>query len=166
MIVTKDTRYADFEQANKYVSDKSAKELKAAAERVFVGMYDLTLAQFLACAAGEFVGVLGDLSDPTVLQVYWSRRFEDFVKEFAETLKGLQIPLTAEQQRAATGLPKSSFAESMLVFVRGYFGLRSFREAEKITIGEIVIAKRDAYTTAMFDRKLQRIQLEKMKRKK
>lgn len=165
MIVTKKTKYAKMAPFEKCLTMEAVAGLKREAERAYVSMYELTFVQFLKACNGDFVTILGDMRKPTVLQVYWRKRFEDFKKEFGEMLKNTNVPPTADQQRASEGLPKPTFAENILVFVRQYFGLHSFQEAEQITLGNILIARRDAYNTAMFDRKLERIQIEKMNRK-
>lgn len=166
MKVNETTRYADFAGVEKYLKPKAVEELKKAAERAYGQMYELTFARFLDCTNGDFGGVLGNLDDPTVLQIYWCKRFNDFAKEFAETLKNMQVPLTADEQQAGAGLPKQTFAEGMLVFIRGYFNLPSFKAAEQITMGEIVIAKRDTYINSLYTRKLHNIQLKKAKQRK
>lgn len=165
MTVNEKTKYAEFEPTEKYLTNDAVADLKQAAERVYVNMYALTFGQFLRISDGDFSDVLGDMSEPTVLQVYWAKRFKDFQKEFGETLKSTQVKPTPEQQRAADGLPTQTFAESMLTFGRSYFGLHSFREAENLTLGDLIIARRDAYINALYDRRLQRIQMEKYKTK-
>lgn len=166
MIVTNATKYADFQHTEKYLKNAAVDDLKKAAERAYVGMYELTFGQFLRISDGDFSVVLGDMSEPTVLQVYWAKRFADFQKEFGDALKSTQVQPTPEQTRASNGLPKQTFAESMLTFGRAYFGLHSFREAENLTLGDLIIARRDAYISAMYERRLQRIQMEKYKNKK
>lgn len=161
MIVTKETKYSDFENLEKYLKDEAVASLKKAAEWAYMGVYELTFGQFLRACDGDFSGILGDLSEPTVLQVYWIKRFEDFKVEFGETLKAYQVPLTAKQKMAADGLPKQTFAESMLIFARSYFGLHSFSDAEGVTIGDLLIAKKDVYISTLFERKYQKLQMSK-----
>ena len=102
---------------------------------------------------------------PTVLQVYWKRRFEDFVNEFAEALKKLTIPQSPEEAQAAQGLIKVGWDESILVFAQQWFGLHSYKEAEQLTIGEILIAKRAQYNREKFQRQMSQIQMSKFKKK-
>lgn len=52
----------------------------------------------------------------------------------------------------------------MLIFTRKYFGLQNFGDAEKITLLEYYLAKKDTYSDAIFQRSLQKIQLNKMKK--
>ena len=164
MRITERTLYATIAPAEKYFSDSDIKALKRAAEDKFGAMLDLPFATFFACANGDFSS-LGDLSNPTVLQIYWCKRFADFLKEFAEMLKSYNLPQTADERKAAEGLLQPSWGESILVFLQSFFGLKSFKEAEQITVGEILIAKRAQYNRDKFQRNLSNIQMTKFKRK-
>lgn len=166
MQITDRTIYREFEAVERFVSDNSAKLLTEKAEDKFGRMYDLEFRQFWACSTGDFSGVLGDMSEPTVLQVYWAKRFGKFVEEFTDVLKRLTIAQTPEEKQASNGLLHVNWDEAILVFVREYFGLHSFREAERITMGEILIAKRAAYNSDKFRRRLSDIQTAKLHRKK
>ena len=165
MLITSKTKYSEIADAEKYITPQSAEELKRAAEDYFIGMYDLTFADFHACSNGDFSGVLGDMTDPTVLQVFWCKRFADFVQEFSEALKQTETLPTAEEKRAEKGLLKTDWAEGLLVFLQDYFGLRSFKEAERITTGEILIAKRARYNEGTFRRNLAKIYMQKIPKK-
>lgn len=161
MRVTSETKYADFQPVERFVTDEQAAKIAQAAEQYYCTPYDLTFAEFHACSRGDFSNVLGHTEEPTVLQVYWCKAFAKFCKDFAEQLQKLQLPPTPEQERAQSGLLQVDFHEGCLLFIRQYFGLQSFREAEKITIGELYIAKRDAYNTEKFRRNYNKIIMQK-----
>ena len=166
MRITNRTPYdKEFEQVEKYLTKQSEDMLKAEAERFYGSMYDLQFARFFECMNGDFSGVFGDLRKPTVLQVYWCRRFADFAEQFAETLKQLQIKPTAEEQRASQGLLQVSWSEGLLVFMQQFFGLKGYKQAERITIGELLIAKRAAFNQAKYDRALAQLQAQKYRKK-
>lgn len=165
MRVTERTKYRHFEQYEDVLSEKTKADLTAAAEKVFTPMNDLPFVHFFECANGDFASVLGDTSDATVLQVYWARRFEKFVEEFAQAMKRLTLKQTTEEMQASEGLVEIGWAEGVLVFVQKYFGLKSFREAEQITIGEIIIARRAQYNQDKFQRQMAAIQAKKLQRK-
>lgn len=165
MLITPETKYSEIADAEKYLTSQSVEALKRAADKVYTSMYDLTFADFHACANGDFSDILGNMTDPTVLQVYWCKRFADFVKEFANMWQEMQIQQTPEEKRAAKGLLKTDWAENVLVFLKDYFGLRSFKEAEKITVGEILIAKRARFNEETYRRNLARIQTQKITKK-
>lgn len=165
MQITEATKYAEFEPVEKYVTKKTEQGLFESAEEKFGKMYDLEFGTFWQCSNDNFEEVLGDMSEPTVLQVYWKKRFEKFVEEFAATLKAMTLTQTAEEIQAAEGLLKISWDEAILVFVRDYFGLHSFKDAERITMGEVLIAKRATYNREKFQRKLAKIQTAKLHKK-
>lgn len=165
MRITNETKYSELLPVEKFLTDKAAEELKQAAERLFGNMYDLTFEQFYECANGNFSEVIGSLQSPTVLQVYWIKRFGEFIEEFAKQLKKLEPKQTDEELKASQGLLKVSWSEGLLVFIQSYFGTRSFKEAEQITIGELLIAKRAQYNQDLYRRKLNALQIAKMKRK-
>ena len=163
MRVTKKTKYATFQSVEKYIQADGVAELKKAAEHALGSMYDLTFSTFCDCLSGDF-SHLGKMDDPTVLQVYWCKRFEDFATEFSEALKKLAVPQTADERQASEGLLQVTFAEATLCFLQQWFELHSYREAEQITLGEILIAKRAAYNDALYRRKLANIQLKRVNR--
>lgn len=166
MRITDKTKYATLQPVERYLEPAAVADLKAAAERLYGSMYDLTFETFYACTNEDFSGVLGDLKNPTVLQVYWCKRFAEFTAEFAKALKAMTLPQTADEKAACAGLIKTDWAEGMLVFMQQYFGLRSFKEAEQITIGELLIAKRARYNQDKYQRELANIQRQKMRAKK
>lgn len=179
MKVTHKTRYTAFVGVEKYLQRDAESALYESAQKRFGRYEDMTFAEFLRAADGEFDSLLDEQigrrwvwrrkdwkADPSVLQVYWIKGFGEFAKSFAQTLDNLQVPQTAEEKTAGDGLPKMTFAEGMLVFIRSYFGLPSFEQAEKIKIAEIMIAKHDAYCNAMFQKKLNAIHLKNARAKK
>lgn len=165
MIVTRDTKYAEFEDREKFMSDESISILKKAAEVEFVPMYGMTFVQFLQ-ACEDTTTIIGKKDNPTVLQVYWEKRFEEFKKEFEEKIKSTNVLPTKDEAMAAKDLPAQTFAEGILVFCLHYFGLHNFREAEQLTLGDIIIARKDAYNSAMFQRRLNAIQMANINRPK
>lgn len=164
MTITSATKYdAAFQHAEPYLSDESIKELKQAAWHTYGDAYGLAFVDFLRVCEGDFSPVWGKRPANTVLQVYWAKRFADFQQEFKQALENTEVKPTIEQKRAAEGLPQQTFAESMLVFGRAYFGLHSFHDAERLTLGDLIIARKDAYATAMYRRKEAAIEREKFR---
>ena len=164
MRITERTLYATIAPIEKYLSTETVKEIERAAENKYGAMYDLEFATFWACSGGDF-SHLGDMKNPTVLQKYWVDRFGKFVDEFSKALKGLSLNPTDEERKASEGLLEVTWGESILVFLQQWFGLKSYKEAEKITIGELLIAKRAQYNQDLFRRKLSKIQMSKFHKK-
>lgn len=168
MIVTASTKYKDFAEVEQYISDDEKAKLKAAAEKQFRNCYALTIDEFFGVTSGDY-SLLGDTTDPTVLQVYWLRRFAEFCEEFTKACERLQLEPTPEQVQAQAGCVDMSPQESMLVFMRDYFGLPSFYAAGERTIGEYLTARKDKYNAAKVQRNyenMQRRKLQKYKAKK
>ena len=164
MRITDKTKYKSIASMEKYFSKRTINDLKQAAENKYGGMYDLPFATFYACSNGDFSN-LGNTDNPTVLQVYWCKRFHQFEKEFAEHMKKATLMQNNDELRAAEGALKISWGEAVLVFVQQFFGLGSFKDAEKITTGEILIAKRAQYNRDLFQRNMAKIQVNKFKKK-
>ena len=165
MRVTERTKYSEIEPYEELLTEATKQALTSAAEAVYIPMNDLPFVRFFECANGDFEGVLGKVEDPTVLQVYWAKRFEEFMKEFAKAMKDLTLPQTTDEIQAARGLVETGWAENVLVFVQKYFGLKSFREAEQMTIGEIVIARRAQYNQDKYQRQMAALQAKKLQKK-
>lgn len=170
MRVTKSTKYAgEFADLEPYISERTKQQLTAAAEKTYGGMYDLEIGTLWKCMNDDFsfIGIMTEkeYAKRTVYQHYWIKRFNTFCDEFANILKRLTLKQTADEQRASSGLIEVNWCEGLLVFAQSYFGLKSFREAEKVTLGDIVIAKRATYNRELFNRKLAEIQTQKYKKK-
>ena len=164
MRITERTKYAKIAHIEKYFTARTIDGLKSAAEAKYGAMYDLPFATFWACQNGDF-DHLGDLTNPTVLQIYWCKRFAEFQEDFAKQLQACTLPPSADETAANNGLLPVNFAEAMLVFMQSFFGLHSFKEAEQITLGELLIAKRAQYNRDKFQRNLAAIQRKKFGKK-
>ena len=147
-----------------FVTDESRKELlKKVAE--IRNPYTLTLAEFFACAQGDFSCVVKDAENPTTGEVLWLEMFQSFVDDFSKILERLVIQQTPEQKQASANCLPVEWQEGMLVFVRAYFGLKSFGEAENVTIGDYLLAKKDEYNSTIFQRNMAKIQTQKIHKK-
>lgn len=153
MQITKDTKYAQFVDAERFITEATKQELKEAAQKAFGEYWALTVAQFVAIAGGD-VSMLGDVESPTVLQVYWLLGFKDFVQDFSRIMQGLQVPKDAQEMTAEEVTKKTTMAESMVVFLRSYFGLQSFEDAERKTLTDYVVARRDIYNQVAYNKRL------------
>ena len=163
MRITERTLYSAVEPIEKYFSQDTVAAIEQTAEKKYGAMYDLPFADFFACANGDF-SRLGKMVNPTVLQVYWIKRFRRFVGEFEKAVKAATLKNTADEKRAGDGLLDVSWGEGILIFLQKWFGLKSYKEAEQITMGEILIAKRAQYNQDLFGRNLMKIQTAKMKK--
>lgn len=123
------------------------------------------------------IGELGNISNgilPYEVGEDWSvydyfslsNSLETFVKSFVGMLNEYQVRETAEERQAAAGLPKFNENEGLLVFARRYFGLKSFTDAENVTLGDVYLAKKDEYIQSQFERNYNEIMTNKFKVKK
>lgn len=164
MKITSKTKYADFREYEPFITDESKAELKRQAEQAFKPCHLLTLDEFWAISTKDYT-LLGSLEEPTVLQVYWLLRFADYCEELRKICERLTIEQTGDEVQAEQGCVTLSPQESMLVFVRSYFGLRSFREAGQVTMNEYILARKDKYNHARQQRNWENMQRNRMKRK-
>lgn len=166
MQITEKTPYSRLQPIERYLTPESVEQIKQAAERHFGLCGAITLADFFACADGDFARVIGG-GEPTVLQVYWIKRFcEDFLPAFTAACESLKSPQTAKELRAMQGLKRLTMQEGMLVFVQAFFGLPSFEAAEKITLGEYILARKVKYNNDIARFNYDKISREELRRKR
>lgn len=156
--------YSKYVDILPFVTDASRKELMEQAAKIR-DPYTLTLAEFFACADGDFECVIKDVANLSTGEALWLDVFKAFMTDFGKILEKLVIPQTPEQKQASANCLPVEWQEGMLVFVRSYFGLKSFTEAENITIGDYLLAKKDEYNTAIFQRNMAKIQTQKIHNK-
>lgn len=164
MQITEHTLYADFRAFEAALTSESVREIKAAAERKYGSPYELTIDEFFGVMSGDF-SLLGDATKPTVLQEYWAKRFVEFCDEFAKTCERLTIK-DADDERMSAGCVPMTAQERMLTFTREYFGLPSFFEAGKRTIGEYLTARKDRYNAARMQKNFAEDQKRKLKQQR
>ena len=80
---------------------------------------------------GEAIGILATFA---------VRRW---VEQVMEILKKLVPPIKSNDVSSLT--IEMSFAESMLVFCRDYFGIQSFDVASKVAMSDYILARKDFY---------------------
>lgn len=139
------------------------------AESVFGSPWSLALKDFFALSDGDLTYIDLDKEDTataTIRQYMWMCSFRECVEQVTNVLQSLQVPQTPEAQRASQKCLKMGFKESTLVFVRRYFGLHNFTEAENISVSDFIVAKKDEYNSALFNYAMREIQKQKLRLKK
>ena len=142
MRISEDTRLADVCALLPYLRDGEEGRLCKAAEarKVPAGWWSVTIGEFVKMSSGDFspYGVTLD-DNAKVLDYYFIKAFAGFVEEFTRVAGNLTpkggIPLAYPM----------TMAEGLLVFARRYFGCRSFLDAERLTLGDWLMAKKDDY---------------------
>lgn len=164
MQVTSKTKYSEFMQYEYAVTPESVRVLMEQAEQYFVRCNELTIEQFFGIVDGNYE-ILGDVSDPTVLQAFWIKRFAEYCEQFGKACERMTLKSQEDETKLQSGCVQLSPLESMLIFTRAYFGLRSFDEAAQRTLGEYLTARKDRYNAACVQRNYENIQRQKLKKK-
>lgn len=154
MKVTRDTDYKDYEPYEPYVSDDDRQHIKDAAVADMLGdngFYAMKVGTLLDGMAGVFDGLWKD-GGRTVFDVYRCAAFVDWLKEFVGAVEMFSVKPTAAEKAASAGCVPMTFPESVMVFCRSYFGLRSFDEAMELTVGDYLLAKKDDYNKTTVER--------------
>lgn len=164
MQVSNKTPYAELQPYEELLAPESVQELKEAAEAQYRNCYTLTIDEFFGIINGDY-SILGDMKMPSVLQVYWLKRFTDFCEEFARACNALSIK-DPTQEYLHNGCAEMQPQEAMLIFTREYFGLPSFFEAGKRTLGEYLTARKDKFNEAVMHRNSEAEQKRRLKQHK
>lgn len=156
--------FEDFDalHRNGYITDDDAERAKQIVGKDF--KYDfwlLTLAD-LGCLMSGILppAILKLFNKKSISTAEFLRRnnaFEYFIEEFLSILDKLNIKETSKERQASVGLPIFQKNEGMLVFTRNYFGLKSFSEAENVTLADFYLAKKDTFARQTFERNMQTI---------
>ena len=162
MIVTRETLYSEFKPFERCITDETLDQLEKGAQEVFGQYTTLTIDEFFGLMDGDY-SILGDTSHPSVLQIYWAKGFQSFCANFAKICERLQVPEDPNRTKLLEhGCVQLEANESVLVFVRDYFGLPSFFEAGKRTIGEYLLARKASFNAAMMRKNYEAEQRKKL----
>ena len=94
------------------------------------------------------------------------KAFEAFMIDFSTSLNKFTMKPTADEETASAACPPYMANEGLLVFVRQFFGLKNFTEAEKITLADVYLAKKSSYIAALYERRLNEAKDRKFKAKR
>lgn len=160
--ITEKTKYKDFVETEPFIDQETKESIIKASQNKYGDYYDLEIGDFLDFIDPntERYKVL-DNPDISVFQVYWFIGFREFIDSFMKLIKNFTIKETPEELAASKNCYPTEFAESMLIFSRSYFGLHSFKEATHITLGDFILAKKDAYNSAVFQKTYSNIIMKK-----
>lgn len=166
MRITEKTPYSKIEPLERYLPNESIKEIKAAAVRFYKRGYDLTVDEYFGLIGGDY-SLLGDLREPTILQVYWLKYFaEDFLPTFSRDCEAYKSPLNSKQREAQSGTYDMTMQECIVVFLQSYFHLPSFAAAGTLTLGEYITARKNRYNCDIVQQNYDRISRREMKKRK
>ena len=147
------TLYSEVKHIERYFTAEDKENVLKGAKMRYGDYYELTIEEFFALLDKNFAKIeLNEKAEITLFQFYWMQYFSAFVDEFTKILKKFEIAPTAKELQYMQGTMPMTFSESLLIFAQNFFGLKSFKEAEKITLGEIIIAKKADYNKSVFQR--------------
>jgi len=95
-----------------------------------------------------------DQENITVFDYFKIKNANDFVIDFTNDLKNYELSKTIEESNANSNLPDFTLIEVMLCFTQSYFNLQNFGEAEKITLLEYLLARKNDYTQKLYEKNL------------
>lgn len=165
MKITDKTLFAEIDGLLNCISEDKFRELKQKAPLFVVpqSFYGLTIAQFNAGCKGDVTSFIPRYGTRkmTAFDYFTRLAFIEFVDTFIKQTEQYKVPQDSKEQQAMAACVNVSGLEAMLVFARSYFQLASFEQAERITLGEFLIARRDAYNTAIYQRKYMQLNSKK-----
>lgn len=150
------------------MDEESLKKLRDDAQSVYGSPWGLALKDFFALAKRDlsFFGLTKDTAlKMTVRQYVWLKWFDEVCEQVVNILHRLTAPQSETARKASEQLLKVGFDESTLVFVRKYFGLKNFTEAESITLADFILARKDHYNDCVFKYYFNDIQRQQFKKR-
>lgn len=160
MLITEKTKISEIAPFIPYFEQSSIEELKRAAEGKYGSPWALTLGEFFTISEGDYSCIGVDFAHPdqiTAIQYYWMKSFKDMANSLKAAIDRLTVPQTPNAKIASAGCRKMSFQESVKVFCREYFGLSSFKAVDDLTLDDFLLARKDSYNRAMFDKTMAEI---------
>lgn len=163
MEITETTLYTEFAPYEAYVSKEDMAKIDKAALDMYGNFTDMTIEKFAELTQLTPEKAMKEYD--TVFKVRWLIQFKDFVEQFSKTISNFSLKPTPMEASASSVCFEVTMLESMLVFSRDYFGLKSFSEAAKTTLGDYLIARKADYNNKAFERRFSELQMQKVKQK-
>lgn len=163
MEITETTLYTEFAPYEDYISDEDKQKIREAAVQKYGQYAEMTIEKFAELTQLTPERAMAEYN--TVFKVYWLLGFKDFVEQFSKTISNFSLKPTPMEASASSVCFEVTMLESMLVFSRDYFGLKSFSEAAKTTLGDYLIARKADYNSKAFERRFSELQMQKIKQK-
>ena len=154
MKITDKTLYADLLCIEKYIPDAEREKLIQASQQRYKEYYNLTISEFFALLDKDYtlIDYFGNSEQLTALQYFFMQGFTAFVAELQTIFEKLTLKPSFDEQRNMQGVLPMTFSESIIVFVQDFFGLKSYSDAEKITLADVVLAKKVHYNRSIYQR--------------
>lgn len=148
------TRYDEnFQALEEYFTESQKDAITKAALKDKYGSPDfmgMTIEDFFKCIAGNFAPLVSKRGN-LVFDAYRVKYFVIWLEDFFAVIERVTLPTTAKQKALSNGCVDIEFETSVYTFLRNYFGLKSFKEVDSLTIADYIIAKTDAYNKQVVD---------------
>lgn len=157
MRIDANTKYDDFCMWEPFLVEGQAEAIEKAAVRNRFGadgFWAMTLGDLFETLSGNTKRLTWGVSPDSVFAVYLAKAFSAFIEDFIAKLKALTLPPTPEAMRASQGCLNCTFDESVYVFCREYFNLKTFGDVERLKVADLIMAKKDTYNKGIVDRNM------------
>jgi hypothetical protein len=171
MLITKKTKLSE---CSIFLTEEILNVISEKVPDEYLSRYD----SILKGSIGDFIRLM--TGDQDFFKQYFFNENKDVtVYEYAAKLKhlkqeidkiinylnSLSVKQAPEEIQAAKGVAFPKFAESMLVYSQQKFFLRSFKEAEEISLSEFILHKKTDLANQNYERNLRMINDRKQKQK-
>ena len=161
MRITENTKYYEVAGLLQYLTPIDEIRLVFASENYYLGE-----SGWWGMRIGDFIKLLqGDLSifgvdkdnamDVPAFAHFIMKGFAIFMQDFCQTCKALDVPMTANEQRAQSKCLQMGVDEGILVFCRNYFSLPNFDAVADLPLSDYLLARKDSYNKTMFEKSYQ-----------
>jgi hypothetical protein len=144
------------------IIEQSRKQVTSILDGSIFSFFEMTVAEFLQLQENKMPQKIDAIlknpktSFKTYLQIL--NTFEKGTKAFENVLEKTTIEQSMDDRIASNGLLELTPEESMLNFVKDFFNLHNFEEAQKITIYEYIIAKKIHFNSMKFQKNMTELQ--------
>lgn len=157
MKIDANTKYDDFRRWEPFLEDGQAEAIGKAAVRLRFGddgFWAMTLGDLFETLGGNTQRLTWGVAPDSVFAVYLVKAFTEFIEDFIGKLKSLTLPQTSDSIKASQGCLGCTFDESVYVFCREYFNLKTFGDVERLKVADLIMAKKDTYNKGIVDRNM------------
>ncbi|CAB5225797.1 hypothetical protein UFOVP756_7 [uncultured Caudovirales phage] len=142
---------------------ETRKQLTAILPLSTFDFFGMTVAEFLQLQESKMPSVIDAMlkDERTTFKTYIQilNTFEQGAKRFEDLLKLTEIKPSMHEMMCQSGLIDLTPEEAMLNFVKEFFNLHNFEEAQKISLYEYCTAKKIAYNSARFQKNKSELQM-------
>lgn len=155
--IDRNMTYQAFAVFEPYMSEADVERVKSLAVRVKYGedgFWSMPVGDMLDAMRGNVARLTWGDSPDSAFAVLRVRAFSEWVGGFIAKLQAMTLPPTPEQLKSQSGTLTCTFEEAVYMFLRQWFGLRGFAEADRLKVADLLLARKEAYNAAIVERNL------------